>query len=338
MRAEDLPLSRAEALQNGLALGCAELGGGIYRGHQDGRVLVVLRLLGCHAAHIDVDIPRKGDMVRVIDQHRLTGQMAAAALVDLEVKLSEIEKSYLRQRLAALLASPPSHGHLIGRDRAVAGHGLTHINIGTMQGILLTVAVRPLKFQPQTLSGSLPRDDLIEQREQSAMVHIRVCHQDPLVHPVKLRDPLTENGLHLLTVESVTAIHEKHFPAADDDGSIASARRLNQENLRFSAEAEEEFKNICQILKELANSSVGLLSANDEAAISIAQQVQKRIFTILDDSEAEHLARINNGECRPQVGILYLELLEEIRKVARHLENINDRAGMLYTKLPNAPR
>lgn len=118
----------------------------------------------------------------------------------------------------------------------------------------------------------------------------------------------------------------------------AITEKLNQENLRFSAEAEEEFKNICQILKELANSSVGLLSANDEAAISMAQQVQKRIFTILDDSEAEHLARINNGECRPQVGILYLELLEEIRKVARHLENINDRAGMLYTKLPNAPR
>ncbi len=114
--------------------------------------------------------------------------------------------------------------------------------------------------------------------------------------------------------------------------------KLNAENLRFSTEAEEEFKNICHILKELANSSIGLLSVNDESAIAMAQQVQKRIFSILDNSEAEHLARINNGECRPQVGILYLELLEEIRKVARHLENINDRAGMIYAKLPNAVR
>jgi phosphate:Na+ symporter len=118
----------------------------------------------------------------------------------------------------------------------------------------------------------------------------------------------------------------------------AITEKLNEENLRFSPDADEEFKNICKKLKELANSSVGLLANNDESAIDLAQQVQKRIFSMLDQSEAEHLARINNGECRPQVGILYLELLEEIRKVARHLENINDRAGMLYTKLPNAAK
>ncbi len=118
----------------------------------------------------------------------------------------------------------------------------------------------------------------------------------------------------------------------------AITEKLNEENLRFSPEADEEFKNICKNLKELANTSVGLLANNNGAAIDMARQVQKRIFTMLDQSEAEHLARINNGECRPQVGILYLELLEEIRKVARHLENINDRAGMLYTKLPNAAK
>ena len=51
---------------------------------------------------------------------------------------------------------------------------------------------------------------------------------------------------------------------------------------------------------------------------------------MLNKSETEHISRINNGECRPQVGILYLEILEEIRKISRHLQNINDRAGMFY--------
>jgi Na+/phosphate symporter len=57
---------------------------------------------------------------------------------------------------------------------------------------------------------------------------------------------------------------------------------------------------------------------------------------MINRSEAEHILRINNGECRPQVGILYLELLEEIRKVSRHLENIIERADMFYSKLPEA--
>jgi len=57
---------------------------------------------------------------------------------------------------------------------------------------------------------------------------------------------------------------------------------------------------------------------------------------MLNRSEAEHFNRISNGECRPEVGILFLELVEEIRKIARHLENINDRASMFYGKFPDA--
>ena len=88
----------------------------------------------------------------------------------------------------------------------------------------------------------------------------------------------------------------------------------------------------------LANAAISVLEQNNPEAIGQAQQIQERLFAMLDRSEAEHLSRINNGECRPQVGLLYLELVEEIRKVARHLENINDRAGMFYEKLPKAAR
>ena len=77
---------------------------------------------------------------------------------------------------------------------------------------------------------------------------------------------------------------------------------------------------------------------NTIEAHSKANKLQQQIFATLDRSEAEHLARINNGGCRPQVGILYLELMEEIRKISRHLENINDRSGMFYEKLPNAAK
>ena len=50
--------------------------------------------------------------------------------------------------------------------------------------------------------------------------------------------------------------------------------------------------------------------------------MQERMQMMLDQSETKHFTRISNGECKPQVGILYLELVEEMRKVSRHLENI----------------
>jgi phosphate:Na+ symporter len=118
----------------------------------------------------------------------------------------------------------------------------------------------------------------------------------------------------------------------------AITEKLNSNKLRFSPEAEKEFQSLHQMLTDLAESSIDLLAKNDSVSLEKAQVIQEKIFSMLDRSEAEHLARINNGECRPQVGILYLELLEEIRKISRHLENINDRAEMFYAKLPNVVR
>ena len=118
----------------------------------------------------------------------------------------------------------------------------------------------------------------------------------------------------------------------------AITEKLNDEKIRFSPEAEIEFKNLHGTLNDLANAAISLLEQNNPESISRSKQIQERLFAMLDRSEAEHLSRINNGECRPQVGLLYLELVEEMRKVARHLENINDRAGMFYEKLPNVAR
>ena len=114
--------------------------------------------------------------------------------------------------------------------------------------------------------------------------------------------------------------------------------KLNDEKIRFSPEAEAEFQRLCNSLNDLAAHTIELLANNSQEAIATANSLSERMFTMLNNSESGHLARINNGECRPQVGILYLELIEEIRKIARHLENINDRAGMFYGKLPKATR
>ena len=59
---------------------------------------------------------------------------------------------------------------------------------------------------------------------------------------------------------------------------------------------------------------------------------------MLDQSETKHFSRVSNGECKPQVGLLFLELVEEMRKISRHLENIHDRAEMFYGKFPKDRR
>ena len=112
--------------------------------------------------------------------------------------------------------------------------------------------------------------------------------------------------------------------------------RLQEQNLRFSPGAEEEYDQLHDTLSELAHTTVRMLEEPSSGIRIEAVRIQERMQIMLDNSEARHFTRISNGECKPQVGMLFLELVEEMRKISRHLENIHERAASFYGKFPKA--
>ena len=105
---------------------------------------------------------------------------------------------------------------------------------------------------------------------------------------------------------------------------------LHDNHLVFSKHAEAEYNNLHDKLAEVAKLSAEMLSCCTPELMKKSVALENEIYVMLDSCEKEHIARINSGDCRPQVGILYLELLAEIRKIARHLFNINERSEMFY--------
>jgi Na/Pi-cotransporter len=106
--------------------------------------------------------------------------------------------------------------------------------------------------------------------------------------------------------------------------------KLQDEKLKFSESAEKEYDMLHDKLAEMAVISAEMLTKSTNELRNKAMLMYGEITTLITGIEAEHIARINNGECKPQVGILYLRILAEFRKVARHLRNINERAEMFY--------
>ena len=112
--------------------------------------------------------------------------------------------------------------------------------------------------------------------------------------------------------------------------------RLQESGLRFSSDAEAEYDQLHDTLAELTAATVRMLEAPSSEHQIEAARLQERMQIMLDNSETKHFSRISNGDCKPRVGILFLELIEEIRKISRHLENIHERAAMFYGKFPKA--
>ena len=106
--------------------------------------------------------------------------------------------------------------------------------------------------------------------------------------------------------------------------------QLQENDLKFSIQAEKEYDLLHDKLAEVAKLSAELLSHCTNESLEKSTRLEKDIYQMLNRFENEHIARITRGDCRPQVGILYLELLAEIRKISRHLFNINERSEMFY--------
>ena len=114
--------------------------------------------------------------------------------------------------------------------------------------------------------------------------------------------------------------------------SIMETIKSNQYS--FSAEGTVEFENLHKSLNALAKMAANLLESHDPKLFAEANRMKRELSGQLAKVEADHMSRVNQGTCLPEVSILYLELLEEINKVSRHLFNIVERAGMLYERLP----
>lgn len=107
-------------------------------------------------------------------------------------------------------------------------------------------------------------------------------------------------------------------------------QKLEEDGLRFSERAEKEFDTLHDQLAEMASASAEMLTQSTPILRRTTMEMYEKLTQMMTSVETEHIARINNGECKPQVGLLYLRLLSEFRKVARHLRNINERAEVFY--------
>lgn len=110
--------------------------------------------------------------------------------------------------------------------------------------------------------------------------------------------------------------------------------RIKENKYTFSTEAENEFNELHSRLAGLAEMSIKLLESKSHEDVEQAKLAKAEITTMLSSLESDHISRVNEGICRPEVGISYLELLESVRKVAKNLFNIIDRAENFYDKFP----
>ena len=94
----------------------------------------------------------------------------------------------------------------------------------------------------------------------------------------------------------------------------------------LSKAAEEEFNTLHELLARQAKIVLAVMEDATAESQTKAAKLWGEIYMSCDIYEKNHLARLEAGQCDTTTGIFYIDLLTEIRKVARHFSNIAERA------------
>lgn len=110
--------------------------------------------------------------------------------------------------------------------------------------------------------------------------------------------------------------------------------RITSDGIQFSEQAESELEQLHRTLEDLVKCAVDLIKENHTQNPETAHAMHAELQKMLDETELTHMNRLYEGKCVIRNGVLFMEVLEIIRKIERHVFNIAERAGDFYGKLP----
>ncbi len=106
--------------------------------------------------------------------------------------------------------------------------------------------------------------------------------------------------------------------------------RLEELPYDISDYARSELNKLWEVLQDQAGNVISALNQpHPSEFVEKALLDEGRVNLLCDDYENNHIARLGQGDCHPQVGVIFIELLAELERVGDHLTNIAERAPQI---------
>jgi phosphate:Na+ symporter len=103
---------------------------------------------------------------------------------------------------------------------------------------------------------------------------------------------------------------------------LESAEEISEKNVSFSAEAQKELSVIASAVTEIVDLALESYEKNDLALAAKVEPLEQVIDDLKDALRANHIRRMQAGECSIEVGFIWSDLLTNLERVSDHCSNI----------------
>lgn len=108
-----------------------------------------------------------------------------------------------------------------------------------------------------------------------------------------------------------------------------------EHRLPLSEEAEAELKDMSSQVRNLVEAAVSLLTSSNTVRAKQIMADEGSIDLLEKSLRRQHIKRLNSGICFPASGILYLDLISNLERVADHANNIAEALADMSEDKPS---
>lgn len=153
-----------------------------------------------------------------------------------------------------------------------------------------------------------------------------------------LNKKITDALIRMSTLADVTPEQAKHvgnlFHVINDlerigdhaESMAAYSVRMRKDKERFSKTALEELRRLVNIINKIYDEAYIQMVEPDQDKYAHVYALKRDVNRLIEEMKEKHINRMNKGKCDSQQGMMYVELLMDLERVAAHSMNIAEAA------------
>ena len=148
---------------------------------------------------------------------------------------------------------------------------------------------------------------------------------DALIRMSSFADLTPEQAKHVGNLFHVINDLERIGDHAENMAQYSIRMHKNKE--RFSKTAMEELRGLVDIIERIYKEAYAQMVSPDQDKYAHVYALKRDVNRMIEDMKEKHIVRMNKGKCNSQQGMMFVELLMDLERVAAHAMNIAQAAN-----------
>lgn len=95
-----------------------------------------------------------------------------------------------------------------------------------------------------------------------------------------------------------------------------------EHGVSFSDEGAKELKEICEMVKESFKTALDAREKKSAVLVRKVTNLEDEVDSFQEELRDKHIQRLSNGFCKPENGVVFLDILSNVERVSDHANNI----------------